>query len=176
MQPAGDLAHTPGMCPDRESNWQPFSSQASAPSTEPHQPGLVFPLKSVRLLFSFQLGEWLCCSPCSSNPNLEVAVTPQPAPAVWEILKSAWSCTWNSPAWLHAPGHHLVPASVFSHLFWFTNSLLTTFPSFILTPLSISHTTARATVYGKGVQPAAHGLHVAQDGYECGPTRHRTFT
>ena len=36
----GDLAHNPGTCPDRESNWQPFSSQAGAQSTEPHQPGL----------------------------------------------------------------------------------------------------------------------------------------
>ena len=34
-----DLAHNPGMCPDWESNQQPFSSQASAQSTEPHQPG-----------------------------------------------------------------------------------------------------------------------------------------
>ena len=38
--PTGDLACNPGMCPDRESNWQPFGSQASAQPTEPHQPGL----------------------------------------------------------------------------------------------------------------------------------------
>ena len=38
MPPAGDLAHNPDMCPDRESNWQPFGSQASTHSTEPHQP------------------------------------------------------------------------------------------------------------------------------------------
>ena len=38
--PAGDLTHTPGMCPDWESNQQPFGSQASTQSTEPHQPGL----------------------------------------------------------------------------------------------------------------------------------------
>ena len=36
----GDLAHNPGMCPDWESNRQPFGSQAGAQSTEPHQPGL----------------------------------------------------------------------------------------------------------------------------------------
>ena len=36
---AGDLAHNPGMGPDWESNLQPFGSQASAQSTEPHQPG-----------------------------------------------------------------------------------------------------------------------------------------
>ena len=37
---AGDLAHNPGMCPDWESNQQPFGSQSGAQSTEPHQPGL----------------------------------------------------------------------------------------------------------------------------------------
>ena len=36
---AGDLAHNPGMGPDWESNLQPFGSQASTQSTEPHQPG-----------------------------------------------------------------------------------------------------------------------------------------
>ena len=40
MPPMGDLAHKPGMCPDWESNWQPFGSQSGAQSTEPHQPGL----------------------------------------------------------------------------------------------------------------------------------------
>ena len=35
----GDLACNPGMCPDWESNQQPFGSQASTQSTEPHQPG-----------------------------------------------------------------------------------------------------------------------------------------
>ena len=37
---SGDLADNPGMCPDWESNWQPFGSQASTQSTEPHQPEL----------------------------------------------------------------------------------------------------------------------------------------
>ncbi|KAF6125283.1 hypothetical protein HJG60_009802 [Phyllostomus discolor] len=37
--PNGDLAHNPGVCPDWELNWQPFGSQASTQSTEPHQPG-----------------------------------------------------------------------------------------------------------------------------------------
>ena len=47
----GDLAHnpgTPGMFADRESNQQPFSSQASTQSTEPHQPG-PFPCVLIRL-------------------------------------------------------------------------------------------------------------------------------
>ena len=35
-----DVAHNPGMCPGWELNWQPFSSQAGAQSTEPQQPGL----------------------------------------------------------------------------------------------------------------------------------------
>ena len=40
--PPRDLAHNPGMCPDWESNQQPFGLQAGAQSTEPHQPGLEF--------------------------------------------------------------------------------------------------------------------------------------
>ena len=40
VPPTGDLARNPGMCPDWESNWWPLGSQASAQSTEPHQPGL----------------------------------------------------------------------------------------------------------------------------------------
>ena len=40
IPPTEDLAHNPGMCPDWESNWRPFGSQASVQSTEPHQPGL----------------------------------------------------------------------------------------------------------------------------------------
>ena len=38
MPPNVNLACNPGMCPDWELNWEPFSSQASA-QTEPHQPG-----------------------------------------------------------------------------------------------------------------------------------------
>ena len=36
MPPTGDLTHNPGMCPDWESNLQPFASQSSTQSTEPH--------------------------------------------------------------------------------------------------------------------------------------------
>ena len=36
----GTLSCNPGMCPDWESNWPPFGSQASTQSTETHQPGL----------------------------------------------------------------------------------------------------------------------------------------
>ena len=35
----GPGPHNPGMCPDWESNLQPFGPQASTQSTEPHQPG-----------------------------------------------------------------------------------------------------------------------------------------
>ena len=41
MHPTGDMAGNPGMCPNWELNQQPFGSQASAQSTEPHQPGWV---------------------------------------------------------------------------------------------------------------------------------------
>ena len=37
--PTSDLACNPGMCPEWELNWQPLGPQASAQSTEPHQPG-----------------------------------------------------------------------------------------------------------------------------------------
>ena len=40
VPPNEDLACNPGMCPDWESNWRPFSSLDSTQSTEPHQPGL----------------------------------------------------------------------------------------------------------------------------------------
>ena len=38
--PTGDLDHYPGMCPDWESNPQPFGSQVGTQSTQSHQPGL----------------------------------------------------------------------------------------------------------------------------------------
>ena len=39
--PTGDLAHNPGMCPDWESNWQPFGLRDDTHPTEPHQSGLL---------------------------------------------------------------------------------------------------------------------------------------
>ena len=39
--PSGTWPHSPGMCPDWESNQWPFVSQAGTQSTEPHQPGLL---------------------------------------------------------------------------------------------------------------------------------------
>ena len=39
VPPTGDLARNSGMCPDWESNQQPFGLYASTQSTNPHQPG-----------------------------------------------------------------------------------------------------------------------------------------
>ena len=45
--PTGDLAHNRGMCPNWESNWWLFASQAGTQSTEPHQPGRFLGNKNV---------------------------------------------------------------------------------------------------------------------------------
>ena len=50
MPPTGDLARNPGMCPDWESNWRPFGSQAGTHSTEPHSQSSIFILKMNRSL------------------------------------------------------------------------------------------------------------------------------
>ena len=56
MPPTGDLACNPGMCPDRDSNQQPFGSQACPQSTEPHQPeqSQVLLLTNIHPLIFFQ--------------------------------------------------------------------------------------------------------------------------
>ena len=63
--PTGDLAPNPSKCPDWESNQQPLGSQASAQSTEPHQPGLrefIF----VFNLHKFPLKDFVCINlPCN---------------------------------------------------------------------------------------------------------------
>ena len=41
LPPTRDLACNPGLCPDWDSNRQPYDLQAGAQATEPHQPGLV---------------------------------------------------------------------------------------------------------------------------------------
>ena len=75
--PTGDLVHNPGMCPDWESNWRPFGSQASAQSAESHQPGLkwIFPRKVEASIFEslyaplqILLQPYFClCSVCWEN-------------------------------------------------------------------------------------------------------------
>ena len=54
----GGLACNPGMCPDWESNQQPFVWQAGAQSTEPHQPGPGFSLfleKNIFPMFHYKI-------------------------------------------------------------------------------------------------------------------------
>ena len=51
--PSGDLACNPGMCPDWESNWQPFGLQYDAQPTEPHQSEHPFPLNWVKSFLSY---------------------------------------------------------------------------------------------------------------------------
>ena len=48
--PTGNLAHNPGMCPDRELNWPPFGLWDDAQPTEPCQSGLCHTLKRSSLL------------------------------------------------------------------------------------------------------------------------------
>lgn len=71
--PTRDLAHDPDKCPDQESNWRPFSSQAGTQSTESHQPGLSFYLfinfrktgregeKNINLLFHLLMCSLVSC-------------------------------------------------------------------------------------------------------------------
>ena len=47
--PTRDLAGNPGMCPDWESNQQPFGLQAGTQSTEPHQLGPFFEIFDINL-------------------------------------------------------------------------------------------------------------------------------
>ena len=51
--PTGDLARNPGMCPDWDSNQQPFSSQSSTQSAKPYQPGPLLFLTSLICVISF---------------------------------------------------------------------------------------------------------------------------
>ena len=67
--PTGDLAHNPGMCPDWESNRWPCDLQASAQSTEPHQPGLViyFIIGNLYLWIPFSFFAFPLTYPLSDN-------------------------------------------------------------------------------------------------------------
>ena len=49
--PTGYLAHNPGMCPEWKSNRRPSGLQASAQSTEPHQPGLEIKFLIMRIVY-----------------------------------------------------------------------------------------------------------------------------
>ena len=81
--PTQDLACNPSMCPDWESNWRPFSSQASAQSTEPHQPGqqkllfsldcFIFMMKRIWNLHSFLLVLLEFCYILLRSPLLHIS-------------------------------------------------------------------------------------------------------
>ena len=72
--PTGDLAHSPGLYPDWESNWWLFGSQATTQTTEPLQPGLYHFFKSnyavkftknpLRLRFIPSLPVFFCALSC----------------------------------------------------------------------------------------------------------------
>ena len=64
--PPEDLAHNPGMSPDRESNWWPFGSQASIQSTEPHQPELKF--QFLKCWLSSSMSYWVSLT-CDFTPK-----------------------------------------------------------------------------------------------------------
>ena len=55
----------PRMCPDWESNLQPFGSQAGTQSTEPHQPGESNFLHQVMAEASFLVKLWQIVCHCS---------------------------------------------------------------------------------------------------------------
>ena len=58
--PTGDLARNPGTCPDWDSNWRPFGSQAGPQSTEPHQPGLFSNIPESKKRTSQENCIWSC--------------------------------------------------------------------------------------------------------------------
>ena len=71
VPPTGDLAHNPGMGPDWESNWGPFGLQASAQSTEPHQPGLNLIFHTPGFVSCFSLTPATACQEeTEANVNL----------------------------------------------------------------------------------------------------------
>ena len=68
MPPTGDLARNPDMCPNWELNRRPFSLQAGAKPTEPHQPGLFSNLLNATGCLAWA-GGWRFSSDCSSLPS-----------------------------------------------------------------------------------------------------------
>ena len=54
--PIGDLARNAGMCPDQESNQQPFGLQSNTKPTEPPQPGMKNYFKNASLKSGTVLG------------------------------------------------------------------------------------------------------------------------
>ena len=78
LSPTGDLAYQPGMCPDWKWNHQPFNAQASAQSTEPHQPGLFSVLiweRQASFPYSLFLGENVSLINGPQNARLRSSTT-----------------------------------------------------------------------------------------------------
>ena len=69
--PTGDLALDPSMCPNRESNRRPSSSQVSTQSTEPHQPGQHLILLSDHLVLLNGCSIMHLFNPVQRGSNLE---------------------------------------------------------------------------------------------------------
>ena len=74
--PPGDLAGNPGMCPDWELNWWPFSWQAGTQSTEPHQPGHTWIVYFWNFTFNIFGSQLIAC--------------------IWNCEK--WNCGWRGTA------------------------------------------------------------------------------
>ena len=99
MPPTGDPTSNPGMRPDWESNQWPFSSQASAQSTETHQPGhdwlsrgkksLVYNICQFPWCKYFHHGQFQATNMTSLNEELGRNVHIQLCELVWMKLKIA---------------------------------------------------------------------------------------
>ena len=86
--PNGDLAHNPDMCLDWESNWQLFSSQAGAQSTEPHLPGHHAEIFKQLSQFLGSLVSQLC-------PSSSLTRVPAPPPFLQPTgPQGAWALLW----------------------------------------------------------------------------------
>lgn len=88
-------------------------------------PSFLFSLLNLwRLLFSSQLGKWLCCSPCSSYLNPEVSFDTTASLHLRSKKSSSLcdQCTWNPPASLHLHDHCLAQGSLSYCLCYFTDN------------------------------------------------------
>ena len=73
MHPTGDWTLNPGMCPDWESNWQPFTWWDITQPTEPHQSGHSC-FSNTAGTFGSQ-GFCICCFFCLESSNLYICTT-----------------------------------------------------------------------------------------------------
>ena len=114
--PCWDLAHSPGMCPDWESNQRRFGSQASTQSTEPHQPGLKLFYYDVCLTsshFPWALPKlfcpclaWTLCGTPSLCLSLSLSVSLSPPLSLLEQKQGAK--LWVICLEIRVLGHHWV--------------------------------------------------------------------